>query len=74
MQVLINKTGRGSLKRRIKGLDLNKVDLQNASTARIMLLHFTKEQVQNVSVNAATFFIWVRGRTVTFDVTIDRIV
>ncbi len=60
VQVLIGKTGKESLKRRIKELQFNKVDLQNAATARMVLLQYTKEQVQNVSVGVATFYIWVR--------------
>ena len=60
MQALMSKTGKESFKRRIKELEIEKIDLQQAATARSILLQYTKDQVHNVSTGAATFFIWVR--------------
>ena len=58
----MSKTGKESFKRRIKELAIEKVDLQQAATARLILLQYTKDQVYNVSTGATTFFIWVRQR------------
>ena len=58
----MSKTGKESFKRRIKELAIEKVDLQQAATARLILLQYTKDQVYNVSTGAATFFIWVQQR------------
>ena len=55
----MNKTGKESLKRRIKELVTEKIDLQQAATARLIFLQYTKDQVHNVSSGAATFYIWV---------------
>ena len=55
----MNKTGKESFKRRIKELTIEQIDAQQAATARIILLQFTKDQVHNVSSGAATFYTWV---------------
>ena len=61
MQVLIGKTGKGSLKRRVAECSAENVPLPIAEKALIMLQQFDAITIQDTSLGCATFHAWVRN-------------
>lgn len=59
MQVLLGKTGRDGLKRRIQQCNINDVKTAAANRAKQLLGAVDLEMIRDVSAGAATFFVWV---------------
>ena len=57
MQALVGKTGKDGLKRRCLGLNPNTLDVAVAMEAKALLSKFYLEEVRDVSVGAATFYV-----------------
>ena len=64
MQVLIGKTGKGSLKRRVAECSAENVSLPIAERASAMLQQFDAVSIQDTSLGCATFHAWVRTNNV----------
>lgn len=62
LQVLIGKTGKGSLKRRVAECSAEKIPLDVAERALTMLKQFDFITIQDTSLGCATFHAWVRWR------------
>lgn len=63
MQVLIGKTGKGSLKRRVAECSAENISLPVAERASVMLQQFDAITIQDTSLGCATFHAWVRKPT-----------
>lgn len=59
VQVLIGKTGKQSLKRRVSELKPDKLAINVAHSAKHILSRYNVNDVRDVSAGAATFFVWV---------------
>ena len=59
MVVLIGKTGKESLKRRVSEFKVDKLKIQMALQAKKILSKFDLADVRTVSSGAATFYAWV---------------
>jgi hypothetical protein len=60
MQILIGKTGKGSLKRRVAECSAESISLPVAERASVMLQQFDAITIQDTSLGCATFHAWVR--------------
>lgn len=61
VQILLTKTGRESLKRRISQLQVTDVDNATAKKALNQMGDIDLEMIRDVSAGAATFYVWVDG-------------
>lgn len=61
MQNLLGKTGRDSLKRRIKLVNVNDIEKAIAKKALNQMGEIDLEMIRDVSAGAATFYVWVRS-------------
>ena len=59
MQVLIGKTGKGSLKRRVAECSAENIPLPVAERALVLLQQFDAITIQDTSLGCATFHAWV---------------
>ena len=62
MVVLIGKTGKESLKRRISEFKVEKLNIEVAMRSKQVLSRFTLDEARDVSSGAGTFYVWVSGR------------
>ena len=60
MQILIGKTGKESLKRRVSEFQVEKLKIEVAVRAKMIFKQFDLPEVRDVSAGAATFYVWVR--------------
>lgn len=60
MQVLIGKTGKENLKRRVTDFQVSKLRIDIARKAKQLVRRFNVDDVRSVSAGAATFYVWVR--------------
>lgn len=60
-QVLMSKTGRESMMRKISQFDPRSVSIKAAELARKVSATFTTDQIRDASAGAATFYIWAQG-------------
>jgi len=56
---LIGKTGKESLKRRVKEFDVDKLQLSLASKVKDLLKNYNMNEIRDTSHGAATFYVWV---------------
>jgi hypothetical protein len=59
VQVLIGKTGKENLKRRVTDFQVNKLRIDIARKAKQLVRRFNVDDVRSVSAGAATFYVWV---------------
>ncbi len=60
LQVLIGKTGKTSLKRRVSEFSVETVPRSTAQRALHMLKNFDLDSVEEASLGCAVFYTWVR--------------
>ena len=60
---MIGKTGKVSLKRRIKEFRVDLLSIELAVTAKCVYEKFSKTEVRDTSAGAATFYVWVSKKT-----------
>ena len=60
VQILIGKTGKESLKRRISEFKVEKLNIELAMKAKQVLEKFSLDEVRDVSAGGGTFYVWVR--------------
>uniref|UniRef100_A0A0B7AHJ6 KY-like immunoglobulin-like domain-containing protein n=1 Tax=Arion vulgaris TaxID=1028688 RepID=A0A0B7AHJ6_9EUPU len=61
VQVLLGKTGKESLMRKILNFDAQAVPIKRAQVAKKIIQPYNKEQIRDVSAGAATFYNWAVG-------------
>nr|XP_039271379.1 GRB10-interacting GYF protein 2-like [Styela clava] len=61
VQILLGKTGREGLKRRIGQLTVTDVNNATATKAKSLMGEIDLEMIRDVSAGAATFYVWVEG-------------
>ncbi|KAH9504187.1 hypothetical protein Btru_065262 [Bulinus truncatus] len=61
VQVLMGKTGKESVMRKISQFDAQAVPIKAAQTAKKIVEPYNREQIRDVSAGAATFYIWTLG-------------
>ena len=59
IQVLMGKTGKESLMRKISKFDAQACLLKQAQIAKKTIAPFNKDQIRDTSAGVATFYIWV---------------
>jgi len=59
VQVLIGKTGKESLKRRVSDFDVEKLGMNVALKVKEMLTNYQLNEIRDTSAGAATFYVWV---------------
>lgn len=61
VQVLIGKTGKESLKRRVSEFDVEKLSMSLAFKVKDLLKNYELNEIRDTSAGAATFYVWVSG-------------
>jgi len=59
VQILIGKTGKLGLKRRVSEFKVENLAIEIAVRVRTILAPFELDEVRDVSAGAATFYVWV---------------
>ena len=64
IKYLIGRTGKVSLKRLVAEFNVENLKIDTALQAYLILKKFTLDDVRDVSVGVATFYVWVRRHSI----------
>lgn len=59
VQIMIGKTGKDSLKRRVSEFKVEDLKIEVALKAKLIFQEYQLDDVRDVSAGAATFYVWV---------------
>ena len=66
IKYLIGRTGKLGLRRLVGKFGVNKLKIETALQAYLILKKFTLEDVKDISVGVATFYVWVSPWLIRF--------